>query len=92
MYGFGRPENIRNFIHRWAVRIQDASPEDSGEYECQVTTPNATTIIVNLNVLGWWVGKKTRKLCHCIARLCLVTHLLHSLPCSHYAIYMADMK
>ena len=75
MYGFDRPENIRNLIHRWAVRIQDASPEDSGEYECQVTTPNATTIIVNLNVLGWWVGKKTRKLCHCIARLCLVTRL-----------------
>ena len=73
MYGFGRPENIRNLIHRWAVRIQDASPEDSGEYECQVTTPNATTIIVNLNVLGGWVG---RKLENCaIARLCLVTRL-----------------
>ena len=73
MYGFGRPENIRNLIHRWAVRIQDASPEDSGEYECQVTTPNATTIIVNLNVLGGLVGKKLENCA--IARLCLVTRL-----------------
>ena len=37
---------------RWAVRIRDAAVGDSGEYECQVTTPNTTTIIVNLNVLG----------------------------------------
>ena len=76
MYGFGRPENnsIRNFIHRWAVRIQDASPEDSGEYECQVTTPNATTIIVNLNVLGGCGSAKKLENC-AIARLCLVTRL-----------------
>ena len=37
------------------MRIQDTSVSDSGEYECQVTTPNATVIIVNLNVLGRFI-------------------------------------
>ena len=34
------------------MRIEDAAETDSGEYECQVTTANATVLIVNLNVLG----------------------------------------
>ncbi len=36
----------------WAVRIEETTVGDSGEYECQVTTPNKTIIIVNLHVLG----------------------------------------
>ena len=32
--------------------MRDGAVGDSGEYECQVTTPNATVIIINLNILG----------------------------------------
>ena len=36
----------------WAIRIQDTMVNDTGLYECQVTTANKTIEIVTLNVLG----------------------------------------
>ena len=36
----------------WSMRIEETTAEDTGEYECQVTTPNKTILIVNLTVLG----------------------------------------
>ena len=36
----------------WALRIQDTVPEDTGLYECQVTTANKTIEMITLNVLG----------------------------------------
>ena len=40
---------------RWALRIQETTVDDSGDYECQVTTPTKTIAIVKLNVLGEFV-------------------------------------
>ncbi len=39
---------------RWALRIQETRVDDSGGYECQVTTANKTIEIIQLNVLGNW--------------------------------------
>jgi hypothetical protein len=36
----------------WAMRVEETDVSDSGEYECQVTTPNKTIVIVHLNVMG----------------------------------------
>ena len=44
---------------RWALRIQDTVVEDTGEYECQVSTANKTIVIVNLVVLGKLTYKPT---------------------------------
>ena len=48
----GHCETSRMFIDSF---IRDASPGDSGDYECQVSGPNHTTSskMIHLNVIGW---------------------------------------
>ncbi|CAG0898140.1 unnamed protein product [Darwinula stevensoni] len=37
--------------HMWTLQIQDVRPEDSGEYECQISTEPKRSFLVLLKVL-----------------------------------------